>query len=76
MKLTAKKADEILGLLDMFGTPEVAAHQCRVQLQAIRPYTSRDLSRSIEILDYLSRFQGDRRVYLITQLATAAYDAA
>ena len=51
--ITRAVAIEVNAYLTQYETPEAALHQARVQLAAIRPYTSRDLSRVIDMLLHL-----------------------
>lgn len=66
---TAKRA---LAALQMFGTPEAAAHQMSVTLTAIRPYTDRATERVMELLHRFSRLNDERRTAWLNALAVIA----
>ena len=51
--ITRATALEVNAYITRYETPEAALHQARVQLASIRPYTSRDLSRVIDMLQHL-----------------------
>ena len=57
MKITKQTAARAIAMLNADGTPEAAAHQGRVTLQAIAPYTDRALSAAVEVLDWIARTQ-------------------
>lgn len=54
MKITKETARRTLSLLDMFGTPERAAHEVRVSLTAIHPYSDRASEHTLAVLILLS----------------------
>lgn len=50
MTITTETAREAIARITAYGTPEAAWHSIHVDLTAIRPYTSRDLSRAADAL--------------------------
>ena len=69
MVITRTTAERAGGMIRTFETPERAAHECRVQLQALGGYTDRALSRTLECLEYVCRYtDSDRRAYLLRQI--------
>lgn len=68
--VSQETARRVLSLLDMFGTPEHAAHQIRVQLTAISPYTDRGSERALLLLERIARFPDQPKA--LGQLRTIA----
>lgn len=54
LHISPATATRILGLLNMFETPARAAHEVRVQLTAIRPYSDRASERVLSVLDKMA----------------------
>lgn len=54
MTITRNQADELRSRLAHHGTFAAVAHQIRVELRAIEPYTNRQLDRVREIADVLA----------------------
>ena len=55
MKVSPETAARVLDLLDMYETPERAAHELAVGLSAISPYTDRRSTRVRRVLQSLER---------------------
>lgn len=63
----AERAARMIVFCD--GSPEQAAHECRVQLRALAFYRDKELERTLETLNYVCRFDGEKREKLLAQLA-------
>ena len=72
--ITRATAIEVSAYLTQYDTPEAALHQARVQLAAIRPYTSRVLSRVIDALELVVAHPAklDKNLATIRTIATEA----
>lgn len=71
--LTATDCREIMACLQQHETPARAAHDCSIQLQAIRPYYDRRLERTRDVLRMLDTLTPERlasRLALIQEWAT------
>lgn len=66
--INSNTAREILASITMHGTAAAAAHQCSVQLTAIRPYGDARLERLRETLCQLADYQ-ERKGDISKQLA-------
>lgn len=77
LTVTPETAQRTLGLLDMFGTPEHAAHQINIQLAAIRPYGDRASERVLMVLNKLAgRTDIDRHINALKAIAAQAGHAS
>ena len=54
-------AARVLGCLDTYESPERAAHEIQVQLDAIRPYTDRQSEAVLAVLRKLARWDAEKR---------------
>jgi hypothetical protein len=70
--ITPATATRAISLIAHCGTPEQAAHDCRVQLQALGHYTDRALSAVLRVLELIARNEGDARARLLVQLERIA----
>jgi hypothetical protein len=70
--VTKQTASEALAMISTFGDAASAAHQGRVQLTAIRPYSDARLERTIAVLDQIAARDNDRQAKLIGQLEQIA----
>ena len=72
--LTPETAKRVLASIES-RTPEEAAHEYRVGLEAIRPYTDRNASRALAVLECLSRTKAklekyERNMAVLRQIAS------
>lgn len=65
----ADTARRTLALLVMFGSAGKAAHECRVQLRAIEPYTDRHLSAVLRVLMALDVNECERPIWAETWMS-------
>jgi hypothetical protein len=72
MTITTDTAREVTARIRAYGTPESALHSIRVELDAIRPYTSRDLARAANAICVVLKAPPERRAALLTQLEQTA----
>jgi len=71
MKISPATAARVLSMLKYHGTPESAAHDARISLRAIEPYTDRATSRALDVLEFMGRHpdKRDQHLEVLNQVA-------
>ena len=72
MKITRATAERLTKTIAFHGTPEIALHQARVQLTAIRPYTNSELEHVANVLMYIIAKTPETQTKLLGQLEVIA----
>ena len=72
MTITRNIAERVHVTIHRCGTVQAAAHDCMVQLEAIKPYTDRELSKVWSVLAYIAGKTPETQAKLLAQLASHA----